>query len=178
MGFGTETKLTAYLREREKALRELTGEIALLRSARVPLKVTRYPNGKHSFFSPNYALAERFDIRKRKEVLDHANSIGPDGGGYTRERVDFYPQFYFYLKGKGLVIPVYVPRIDFDSDSKTDSRAVVRSVITDTRTMGTIEPVPVDLKKALEFFAGEGVRAPLLRKLEKWVQNANSGLKV
>ena len=161
-----------YLKKGRAEFEKLRLELGLLERAKMPLKVREYDfdEGGFDLFSEDYSLAEDFKIQKRSEHLSGFNSYD---GGYSRDRHETYPQFYFNLRFKSLVKPVYIQHEGFDKDS----RIVIRSVtITDGSkdyaNMNSRSEKDIDLAKVLDFFNKKGVSASLLKKLERRVREA------
>lgn len=162
-------KIENYLKRREDEFEKLSQEIRLLRAIKIPLKVREYGEG-FELFSEDYTRAEDFKIQKRSE---HISGVSGYEGGYSTDRYETYPQFYFNLKSAGLVKPVYIQHDDFEKDK----RVVIRS-ITDTRgsadfaNMTSKRENDVDLGQVFGFFRQRGVRESLLKKLELRIKQA------
>jgi len=163
-------KLEDYLNGKKKELEKLNQEIDLFRNVKIPLKVNVYGDNEFGLFSENYSLAEDFKIEKRSEDL--GGTSGYDGG-YRTDRYSSYPQFYFNLKLKSLVLPVYIQHVGFDKDERV---IIKSSVITDgwkdySDKRGRYEE-SVDLERAFGFFRKQGVKENLLDKLKRRIKEA------
>jgi hypothetical protein len=153
-------KLSEYLSKQKAALDKIKKHIASLDHIHVPLCVEVY-NESIGLFSDDYSLATDFIIKKRTNTLEDVSGYD---GGYHTDLIEYYPQFYFNIKGR----QVLIRHKGFD----TDKRIVIKSV-KDTRgyklyanETRTIEN-SVDYDAVLIFFKKKSVKSKLLNKLKK-----------
>lgn len=162
--------LEDYLKLKEENFAKLRSEIALLRSVKVPIKIKEYGSGDVAFFSEDYSLATNFKIERRSENL--GGTSGYDGG-YTTDRYESYPQFYFTLKRSKLSKGVYIQHPGFDKDK----RIIIKS---ETITRGwkdytgenSRNEESIDVQKVFDFFKDLGVKPYLLDKLARRIKEA------
>jgi hypothetical protein len=164
------TNLEDYLKKRENVFENLRKEIALLRSAKMPIQVKEYDSEEIGLFSQDYTLATDFKILKRSE---HLGGYHCYDGGYSTQRYESYPQFYFTLKFKDLAEQVYIQHEGFDKDERIVIKSVTKTDgCKDYSDMTRREEKDIDYDKVLAFFRNKGVKEGLLVKLARRIKEA------
>jgi hypothetical protein len=164
-------QLKDYLVKRERELKDLNNLVGLLRSVKIPLKILEDGFGEVSLYGEDYFLAQNFKIWKRRHHI--GGSTGSYDGGYSTDRYESYPQFYFDIKKNGLVLPVYIQHKGFEEDERVVIRSVTRTDASgDYSDMRGSNENSIDLSNVVNFFRKKGVRENLLRRLEKRIREA------
>jgi len=108
--------LEKYLGKKEEELEKLEKDVSFLRKIRIPLTIRTYSGNSFQLFSEDYSLATNFKIEKRDGQCNLGGTSTYDGG--SRYYVtNFYPQFYFNLKGDKPV-EVYIQHKNFEDDER------------------------------------------------------------
>lgn len=156
-------ELPKYLILERKKIEALEKPLALLERIKIPLRVSVYEKAI-DLYSSDYSLATGFKIKKRSKSI---SSYSCPDGGYSRELIEYFPQFYFILEKKQVLIQ--------HKGFETDKRIVVKSI---DHTQGwkeysdetkTAEDY-IDTKKAISFFEKKGVKKSLLKTLEERIE--------
>jgi hypothetical protein len=162
-------KLKEFLAKKRSDLKKLEKEVGLLKMIDFPVRIEVYHEG-FRLFSLDYGLATDFNIKKRSEYICGFSS--PEGG-YSTNRYETYPQFYFNLKYEDLVMPVLIQHPGFDKDARIVLRSrTVSSGWKECSDKNGNEEHPVNLEKVFNFFRGQGVNENLLYILKERVKEA------
>ena len=166
--------LENYIQEQKVKFKKLKDKINLFEKVSCPLTIQVYNDSEDSFqlFSADYRLAQDFNICKRRNNLE--SSSGPDGG-YSKDRIESYPQFYFNLSNieEDQAIRVYIQHYNFEKDSRIiiNSTTITRGWKDFSSENRTIKNY-VNLDNVFNFFSSKGVKPVLLKKLKTRINEA------
>lgn len=161
--------LEKYLGKKEEELEKLEKDVSFLRKIQIPLTIQKYHDDSIQLFSEDYSLATNFSIEHRDGHPNISGSSLPDGGS-SYYITNFYPQFYFNIKGKKPV-EVYIQHKNFEDDER-----IVFKKISGCNGWGNCsdetrkEEEYADIKKVLSFFEKKGVSKNLINKLEDKIE--------
>jgi hypothetical protein len=114
-------ELSSFVASKKKNILKLEKEIDFFEKINLPLKIEKTDSG-YRLYSEDYTLATSFRLKERTTYLEGFNSYD---GGYQTCRYDYYPEFYFVIKGKEVIV-----------GENPEREKVIRSF---TRTKGTKE---------------------------------------
>jgi hypothetical protein len=161
------------LKEKEENLKKLQKEVGLLRRIDFPVDVVKSPSGdSFTLYCKDYSRATDFKIKKRSKYLS-GEQFGY-GGGYSSQRMQVYPQFYFNLKYRGLFEPVYIQHEGFEEDDRiVVASRIVSSGWGEFKSENGVTLEKVDLEEVFGFFKEQGVKKSLLDRLGRRINEAN-----
>lgn len=155
-------ELSSYLARKKEECQKLEKEIAFLSRIKLPLKIELDDSG-YRLYSNHYSLATSFRLKERATHIEGFNSYE---GGWQTYRYDYYPEFYFCINGKEVIVGENLER-EKAIRSFTKTKGTKEYSLENRIIENTVYP-----RRVLSYYRRKGLSEKIILKMKKMMKDS------